>query len=128
MLSSRAAHPKPLPHTATIRPAFGIFETMMSLGNDGPVRRAIGGRQYSRELSRCPCVTFEKQDGAFAVLCIAVMIAVNEVRSNFSQVACPDPLITHHAEGLRAGRPPTHQYESHVALPSAKQNTVSDGL
>ncbi len=59
--------------------------------------------------------------------CVAAVIAVGEVRPDFSQVACSDRLIAHHTSGLRAGRPPIHQYESHVAPPSAKQNTVLDG-
>ena len=72
-------------------------------------------------------MAFDKQDGTFAVICVAIVIAVDEVRPDFSQVACADRSIAHRAEGLSAGRPEIHQYESHVAPPSVKQNTVSDG-
>jgi len=68
-------------------------------------------------------VAFERQDGAFAVIGVAIMIAVDEVRPDFSQVACPDWLTAQHAEGLRAGNPAIHQNEFHVAPPSAKQQT-----
>jgi hypothetical protein len=61
------------------------------------------------------------------VICVAVVIAVDEVRPDFSQVGCFNRLIAHHTEGLRAGPPAIHQYEFHVAPPNAKQNTVSDG-
>jgi hypothetical protein len=60
------------------------------------------------------------------VIRVAIVIAVDEVRPDLSQVACADRLIAHHAEGLRPGRPAIHQYEFHVAPPNAKQNTVSD--
>ena len=70
---------------------------------------------------------FENQHGAFAVIGVAIMIAVGEPRSDFSQIARPDRLMAPHTERLRAGRPAIDQYESHVAPPNAKQNTVSDG-
>ena len=70
---------------------------------------------------------FEIQHGASAVIGVAIMIAVGEPRPDFSQIARPDWLAAQHTERLRAGRPAIHQYESHVAPPNAKQNTVSDG-
>ena len=70
---------------------------------------------------------FESQDGHFAVIGVAIMIAVGEPRPDFSEIARSDWLTTQHTERLRAGRPAIHQYESHVAPPNAKQNTVSDG-
>jgi hypothetical protein len=60
-----------------------------------------------------------------AVTRVAIVIAVDEVRSDLSQVACADRLIAHHTEGLRAGRPAMHQNESHAVPPDAKQNAVS---
>ena len=69
---------------------------------------------------------FEKQDGARAVLRVAIRIAVDEVRPDFSQIACSDWLIALHTEGLWARRSAVHQDEPHVAPPNAKQNTVSD--
>ena len=54
---------------------------------------------------------------------VATVIAVDEMRPKFPQVACSDRLIAHDTAGLRAGRPSTHQYRSHVARPNAKQNT-----
>jgi hypothetical protein len=86
----------------------------------GPAYLAVNG-------SRCSCLTFKTQDRALTVICVAIVIAVGEVRSDFAQVAQPDRLIAHHTEGLRAGRPAIHQDESHVAPPDAKQNTVSVG-
>jgi hypothetical protein len=70
---------------------------------------------------------FESQDGAFAVFGVAFIITIGEPRPDFSQIARPDWLAAQHTERLRAGRPAIHQYESHVALPNAKQYTVSDG-
>jgi hypothetical protein len=72
-------------------------------------------------------LVFEKQERAVAMIRVAIVITVDEVRTDFPQVACSDRLIAHHAAGLPAGRPPVHQYESHVAPPNAKQNTASDG-
>jgi hypothetical protein len=60
------------------------------------------------------------------VIRVAIVIAVDEVRPDRSQVAFFDRLIAHHTEGLRAGYPAVQQDESHVAPPNAKQNTVSD--
>ena len=71
-------------------------------------------------------LVFEKQERAAAVIRVAIVITVSEVRPDFAQVACSDRLIAHHTEGLPAGWPSVHQYESHVATPNAKQNTVSD--
>src|ERR1700710_2884163 len=68
------------------------------------------------------------QHGAFAMIGVAIMIAVDEVRSDFAQVVCPDCLAAQRTEGLPAARSAIDQYEPHVAPPSAKQKTVSDGL
>ena len=70
---------------------------------------------------------FEKPDGAVAVIRVAIVIAVDEVRPGLPQIACADRRFTHHAEGLPEGRPAIHQGKSHVAPPTAKQNTVSAG-
>jgi hypothetical protein len=51
---------------------------------------------------------------------VAFVIAVNEMRSKFSQIVCSDRLIAHHTEGLRARRPAIHQNESHVPPPKAQ--------
>jgi hypothetical protein len=77
---------------------------------------SLGARMY-----------FENQHGALAVIGVAIMIAVGQLRPDFSQIARTDWLTAPHAERLPAGRPAIHQYESHVAPPNAKQNTVSDG-
>ena len=58
---------------------------------------------------------------------VAILVAVDEARSEFSQVARSDRLIAHHTQGSQARHPPIHQDESHVAPPNVKQNTVSDG-
>jgi hypothetical protein len=70
---------------------------------------------------------FESHDGLFAVIDVAIMIAVREPRPDFSQIARPDWLTAEHTERLLAGRSAIHQYESHVAPSKAKQDTVSDG-
>jgi hypothetical protein len=72
------------------------------------------------------CVTFEEQGRAVAVIRETIWIAVDEVRPDFSQIAGSDRLIAHRTEALWMRRPAIDQYESHVAPPSAKQNTVSD--
>lgn len=54
--------------------------------------------------------------------CVAIVIAVDEVRPDFPQVVRADGLIARHARGSRARRPPIHQNESHVAAPNEKQN------
>ena len=69
---------------------------------------------------------FEKLDGACAVIGVAIMIAVGEACPDFSQVASADWLTAQCTDGLLAGRSAIHHYESHVAPPNAKQNTVSD--
>jgi len=61
-----------------------------------------------------------------AVIGVTIVIAVGELRPDFSQVACRDRLIAHHTQGSPAGRPPIHQDESHVAPPNAKQKKLSD--
>ena len=60
-------------------------------------------------------LVFEKQERALAVIRVAIVITVDEVRADFPQVACSDRLIAHQTDGLPAGRPAVHQYESHVA-------------
>jgi hypothetical protein len=60
------------------------------------------------EGSRCSCLSFEKNDGAAAVLGIAILIAVNEMRPDLSQVASANRSFAHHAEGLSIRRPAVH--------------------
>lgn len=50
---------------------------------------------------------------------IAIVIAVDEVRSDLSQVACADRPLAHHAGSLWARCSAIHQYEFHVAPPNA---------
>ena len=69
----------------------------------------------------------EKKDGASAMSRVAILIAIDEVRPEFSQVVRSDRLIAHHTQGSRTGRSPIHQDESHVASPDVKKNVVSDG-
>ncbi len=57
---------------------------------------------------------------------VAIVIAVDQVRSDFPQVACFDRSFAHHAEGLSAGHPAVHQHESHAVPPDAN-NAVSAG-
>jgi hypothetical protein len=69
---------------------------------------------------------FESKGGLFAVIGVAIMIAVGEFCPDFPQIARPDRLTAQRTERLGAGRPAIHQHESHVAPPNAKQNTVSE--
>ena len=70
---------------------------------------------------------FENQDRAFAVIGVAIKIAVGEPRPDLSQIVRSDRLTAQNTERSRARRPAIHQYESHVAPPNVKQNTVSEG-
>jgi hypothetical protein len=65
-------------------------------------------------------MTFEKQDRAFAVTGVAIVVAVRELSPGFAQVARSDWLTAQHTEGFQAGRPAIHQYESHVAPPGER--------
>jgi hypothetical protein len=56
--------------------------------------------------------------GLFAVIGVAIMIAAEEPRLDFSQIARPDWLEAQHAEKLRTGRSAVHQCEPHRRLPS----------
>lgn len=56
---------------------------------------------------------------------VAILIAVDEVRANFSQIARLDRLIAGHADGLWAGRPAVHENESHLPAPNPQRNTAS---
>ena len=58
---------------------------------------------------------FENQHSLFAVIGVAIMIAVGEPCPDFSQIAGPDWVTAQHADRLRAGRCAIHQDESHVA-------------
>ena len=69
----------------------------------------------------------ESLDRTPAVMRIAIVIAVEELRPDLSQVAGPNWLTAQHTGVLLEGRPVIHQYEFHVAPPNAKQNTVTDG-
>jgi hypothetical protein len=68
----------------------------------------------------------ECKDGSFAVIGVALVIAVEEPRHDVSQVALPDWLAAQRTGRLRAGCPAIHQDEFHVASPDAK-NIVSAG-
>jgi hypothetical protein len=58
---------------------------------------------------------FESEYGAFAVISVAIGIAVGESRRDLSQIVCPDRLTARRTDGLPARRPAIHQDESHVA-------------
>jgi hypothetical protein len=95
-----------------------------------PVTLGLGSLfqlSWREETQRYSGETCESHDGTLAVIGVAIMIAVEDPGSDFSQIACPDWLTAQHTRGLFAGRPVIHQCEFHVAPPSVKQNTVSDG-
>jgi hypothetical protein len=56
------------------------------------------------------------------VIGVAIVIAVAEPRSDFSQIAYPDWFAAHHTEAFWTGRPAIHKHESHVTPAGAKQN------
>jgi hypothetical protein len=60
------------------------------------------------EFSRSFCLAFEKPEGAVAVIGVASVIAVDQLRSSFPQVACSDLPIAHCADAWRARRPAIH--------------------
>jgi hypothetical protein len=62
----------------------------------------------------------ECKDGNFAVIDVALVIAVGELRFDIPQVALPDRLTAQRAERLRAGCPAIYQYEFHVTPANAK--------
>ena len=68
----------------------------------------------------------ERKDGSFAVIDVALVIAVEEPRHDVSQVALPDRLTAQRTERLRAGCSAIHQDESHAASPHAN-NTMCAG-
>src|SRR5262249_7119746 len=57
----------------------------------------------------------------FAVIDVPPVIAVEEPRCKFSQIALPDRLTAQ----LMAGRPTIHDDEFHVPPPNEKQNTAA---
>jgi hypothetical protein len=61
------------------------------------------------------------------VIGVAIVIAVGEVRPDFSQVTCSDRLVATHAKGPWARRAAIHQDEFHVAPLNAKQYAVAEG-
>jgi hypothetical protein len=67
---------------------------------------------------------FENQDGLFAMIVVAIVIAVGEPCPDFSQIARPDWRTAQHTERLRAGRPAIHQDESHGVVPRMLRTVV----
>ena len=56
----------------------------------------------------------ESRRGTLTVTGVALVIAVEERRYNFSQVALPDWVAARRTDRLRAGCPAIHQDEFHV--------------
>jgi hypothetical protein len=67
---------------------------------------------------------FENQDGIFAVIGVALVIAVGEPCPDFSQITRPDWLTAQHTERLRAGRSAIHQDEIHGVVPRMLRTVV----
>ena len=66
----------------------------------------------------------ECKDGSFAVVDVALVIAVGELRPDITQVALLDRLTAQRAERLRAGCSAVHQDESHGAVPRILRSVV----
>src|ERR1700682_5022164 len=62
----------------------------------------------------------ECRDGNFAVIDVALVIAVGEPCCDLSQVAHRDRLTAHRTKRSRVGCPAIHQDESHVPAPNEK--------
>jgi hypothetical protein len=65
------------------------------------------------------------------VIGIAIVIAVAELRCDFSQIAYPDWFAAHHTETFGTGRPAIYKHESHATPSGAKQNKgnrISSGI
>jgi hypothetical protein len=62
---------------------------------------------------------FESKCGAFAVLGVAIMIAIGEPRLDLSQIVLPDRFAAQRTDRLPAGRSAIHQNKSHMASPNA---------
>jgi hypothetical protein len=67
----------------------------------------------------------EGVDSTPAVIGVAIMIAVEEVGSDFPQIASPHRLTTQHTGRLLVRRSVIHQYEFHVAPPGAEPSWVA---
>ena len=65
-------------------------------------------------------MTLECRDGKFAVIDVALVIAVGEPCCDLSQVAPRDRLTAQRTERLRVGCPAIHQDEIHVPSPNEK--------
>jgi hypothetical protein len=92
-----------------------------------PLTLGFGSFFHSRwreNYRRCSGEICESHDRTPAVIGVAIMIAVEESGPDFSEIACLDWLAAQHTERLLAGSSAIHQYEFHVAPPSAKQNAV----
>jgi hypothetical protein len=116
----------PFPPTAKTRLLRSDWLIVQQISREFPARslaRPAGGEACSR----CSGPAFEDQERSPAVIFVAIVITVGEVCPDFPQVACLDRLIARRTERMPAWRPLIHQYKSHVAPPSAKQNTVSAG-
>src|ERR1700691_3564970 len=98
----------------------GLFGRQLNFGS---LVHSVGCESYQG----CSRKIRESRDRALAVIGVAIWIAIAKLRSDLSQVACSDWFTAQRAESLLSWRLVIHQYELHVAPPSAKQNTVSDG-
>src|SRR5271163_1803943 len=67
---------------------------------------------------------FEGYNGAFAVIGIAVGIAVWEPRCDLSQIARPDRFAAQCTDRLAAWRPAIHQDKSHLAPPDGLRGAL----
>jgi hypothetical protein len=99
-----------------------------SLRNEAATVPDRGGLWRSSDRRGHSRMTVESQDRTLAVIGIAFVIAVEEPRADFSQIARSDVFTAPRTKGLPARRPAVHQKVSHVAPPRVKQNTVSEGL
>jgi hypothetical protein len=120
--------------TADSSPATELVDRSADLVGDSVLYAGAADRAEGRHAVKKLCdvgagtrrLIFEKLDRASAVIRIATVIAIDEERSDFMQIVRSNRPFAHHARGSRERRPAIYQDESHVAPPSAKQNTVSD--
>jgi len=72
-------------------------------------------------------LVFEKQESGLAVIRVAIVITVGEVRPDFPQVACSDRLIAHRTEGLPVGGVPFTNTNLMWRLPMRSRTRYRDG-
>ncbi len=106
-MSSHRNGPFPLTaRTGLRRPDWVIIQQISSVIPSCSQAWAKGPSLPGRQGLVMLFLVFEKQESGLAVIRVAIVITVGEVRPDFPQVACSDRLIAHRTEGLPVGGVP----------------------